>query len=340
MNWKKVGSILFITATFALILILAFSNNELSNAWETLFMLDPKWILGALLGLIAYLGFDSLSLHCFLRMEGYSIPASSTLFISTIGFYYSNITPSASGGQPMQVYYMNKRGVPVGIGTSAVSIKLICMQFMVIVMGLVLWLFAFGTMTADLYKVRWIIIIGGLINFAVVPIVLLAAFYRPPVQALVHLCVRVGTKLRFIKDPEATLARVNTTLNTYHTSITHVSKNPRQVLTQLLLMGLSMLGLMTVPVSVYFAFGLSGTPWPQILTISFFLFWSASYTPLPGASGAQEGGFLLLFSGVFTSGTIGLALLIWRFFSYYSFLLIGALLTLASKIRFPKRKAL
>jgi glycosyltransferase 2 family protein len=90
---------------------------------------------------------------------------------------------------------------------------------------------------------------------------------------------------------------------------------------------------MTIPISVYHAFGLSGVHWYQLLAMAFLLFTSASYTPLPGASGAQEGGFLIYFAGAFTKGTIGLALLVWRFFSYYLFLLIGAALTIVGSIR-------
>ena len=40
-----------------------------------------------------------------------------------------------------------------------------------------------------------------------------------------------------------------------------------------------------------------------LLTLSLLLFISASYTPLPGASGAQEGGFLYYFRNIFTGGT-------------------------------------
>ena len=68
-----------------------------------------------------------------------------------------------------------------------------------------------------------------------------------------------------------------------------------------------------------------------MLTLSFLLFVSASYTPLPGASGAQEGGFLLYFRGIFTGGTVGLALLAWRFFTYYLFLITGVIVVLNEK---------
>ena len=77
---------------------------------------------------------------------------------------------------------------------------------------------------------------------------------------------------------------------------------------------------------------MTGTPWYQVLTISCLLFVSASYTPLPGASGAQEGGFLLYFRGIFKDGTIGLALLIWRFFTFYIYLIVGVFTIVIEKV--------
>lgn len=336
-NLKRLLNFLFIAATFALIIIVAFSNNEMTDAWNTLFTLDPKWLLGALAGWLCYLLFDALSLHYSLSKQGYRLPLRQIVYVSLIGFYYSNITPGASGGQPMQIYYLNKREVPVGIGTSAITIRLFCMQFMVVLIAVILWLINREALSTQIAGVEWIILVGGIINFAAVPLILLVGLYRPPVQALVNFGIRIGAKMRLIKNPESTSLRVNATLDTYHASILQVSKNPRQILVQLLLMGVSMLGLFSVTVSVYYAFRLSGTPWHHILTISSFLFLSTSYTPLPGASGAQEGGFLLFYKGIFTSGTIGLALLVWRFFTYYLFLIVGALLTLITNLR-PKRK--
>ena len=92
-----------------------------------------------------------------------------------------------------------------------------------------------------------------------------------------------------------------------------------------------MLALTGSIVFVYYAFGLSGTPWYHLLTLGLLLFVSASYTPLPGASGAQEGGFMYYFNGVFLGGTKGLALLIWRFFTYYLFLFVGIVMVLLEK---------
>ena len=122
------------------------------------------------------------------------------------------------------------------------------------------------------------------------------------------------------------------TLESYHEALRDLVHQPKQMLLQLLCSFLSILGLTGSVVFVYWAFGLSQTGWDILLTLSCMLFISASYTPLPGASGAQEGGFLLYFNGIFTEGTIGLALLVWRFFTYYIFLLIGIIFVLGERI--------
>ena len=65
---------------------------------------------------------------------------------------------------------------------------------------------------------------------------------------------------------------------------------------------------------------------------------SASYTPLPGASGAQEGGFVVYFGKIFLNGTIGMALLTWRFFTFYIFLSVGVGTVLLEKIILKREK--
>ena len=335
---KKLLSFLFLFGTIAVVLVIAFSNSELTDAWQTLFTLNPKWVLAAFGGWATYVFFDAVSLYYFLRKQGRRVPFYYVLFVALIGMYYSNITPGAGGGQPMQIYYLSKKNVPVGIGTSAVAIRLLCMQFMVVSTGLLLWFFNREAMAAQLGHVKWIIIIGGIINFSAVPLILLIAFYRPPVQGLLNFGIRLGTKIRLVKDPVGLSIKANAILDSYHASILQVSKAPFQILVQMLLMGLSMFGQLSVPVSVYYAFGLSGTPWQHILAISYMIFWSASYMLPPGGSGAQEGGFLVYYSGIFTSGTIGLALLVWRFVGFYLGILLGPLLTCIYKFA-SRRKA-
>jgi len=330
---RRILSFLFIAATLGLIVFIAFSNNDLTDAWEALFTLKPEWLLCAFLGWFGYMFFDMLGLHYFLRKQKYPVSIGFATYVTLLGFYYANITPGSSGGQPMQVYYLSKRKIPVPISTSALSVKFLAMQIMLVVITTVFWVFNAGFVNAQLPRVRWFIYFGYGINFLSIPLILLVALHRPMVQAIILFFVRIGAKLHIIKRPEEKIVRIDAGMDMYHMSILRMMKYPRRLIGQMLFAGLSLLSLMSIPLSVYHAFSLSGEPWYHLMTASFLLFISASYTPLPGASGAQEGGFLLFFKDIFTQGTIGMGLLVWRFFGYYIFLLIGAVISIVSSLR-------
>lgn len=73
------------------------------------------------------------------------------------------------------------------------------------------------------------------------------------------------------------------------------------------------------------------------LTLAVCCMFSACVYAAPGASGAQEGIFALYFSGLFPDGIRLMALLLWRFFTYYITLILGAITTVWRGFR-PERK--
>ena len=328
---KKALSALFILLCIAAVVSIAFGNPELSDAWDALLHLDTGWILGLFACWIFYAFFDALGTWFCLRKQGFSLGIETVFSITLIGFYYSNITPGASGGQPMQVNSLRKAGVPVGNGTTAVTVRLIANQFMVSLLSLVFLLLNRSFVLEQLGGAIWFVRIGWVINFAVVPLVLLAAFRRTLVRKLASGLIGLLAKLRLIKDRDAAMAKTGEVLDTYHAAISDLLRSAGHLLVQCLCSAVSLLALTGSIIFVYHAFGLSGTSWDKLLTLSLLLFVSASYTPLPGASGAQEGGFMCYFNLIFPGGTKSLALLIWRFFTYYLFLFTGIVMVLLEK---------
>ena len=333
---KKALSALFIVLSVAAVFCIAFGNTELTDAWEALRRLHPGWLIGLVCCWAAFVFFDVLATWQCLRKQSFRISLGRVLIINLIGLYYSNITPGASGGQPMQVNYMRRAGIPVGNGTSAVTIRLIANQFMVSLLSLLFLLCNRPFVYEQLAGGIWFVRIGWLVNFAVVPLVLLAAFRRNWIQKLANGLISLLSRLRLVRDRDIVVEKVSEVLDTYYTAIHDLLRSPSQILVQCLFSALSMLSLTGSVVFVYYAFGMAGTPWYQVLTMSLLLFVSASYTPLPGASGAQEGGFLYYFRNVFTGGTIGLALLAWRFFTYYIALFVGVLTLLLEGVTHRK----
>ncbi len=77
-------------------------------------------------------------------------------------------------------------------------------------------------------------------------------------------------------------------------------------------------------------------PYLELLCMQTMLQASVCFVPLPGASGAQELGFSMFFSSYFASGDVlYTAVLVWRFFTYYIVVILGALLVVADQIVWP-----
>ncbi len=329
---KRILSFLFIVLSITAVFFIAFSNQDLTNAWDAIKQMNVFWLGAIFLCWLAYTFFDGMNYWCYLNHQGFKISIGRAVNVALIGFYYSNITPGAAGGQPMQVNSMRKAGIPVGYGTMAVTIRFITNQTVVSVLALVLFLLNRSFVYQQLEGAIWFVRIGWLINFAAVPLVLLAAFKRNWIQRLAELLICWLEKIHLVRNKDITISKVTEVLDTYHTALLDLMHSPGQILLQFACSAASLLGLLSSVIFVYHAFGMKGTPWYQLLTLSTLLFVSASYTPLPGASGAQEGGFLLYFKGIFKDGTIGLALLIWRFFTYYLFLIVGVFTIVLEKI--------
>ena len=332
MNLRKLLSTGLVVLSLAAVIWIAFGNSELENAWEALESLDIKWVLGILGCWFAYMFFDAVSGWIYLRREGFQISLGRAVNACLIGFYYSNITPSSAGGQPMQVNSLRKAGIPVGYGTMTATIRFVCNQTAITLMSLIFWILNRDFVLRQLGDAVWLARLGWIINFAAVPLCLMAAFQRNLIQRLACWMIRLGTKMRIIKNEEAAVAATTNVLDTYHTALVELSRRPGQILLQVLCSCASLLGAIGSICFVYHAFGFSGTPWYQLLTISFLLYISACYTPLPGASGAQEGGFLLYYQGIIPGDRIGLALLVWRFFTYYMFLIVGVAAVIGDKV--------
>ena len=335
--WGKILSGDVIILSLVMVLFIVFGNPELENAWDVLTTLEPGWFLACLLCFAGYVWAEGAGLYAFLHMEGFRVSLPTATHFSFAGLYYANITPSASGGQPMQVYLMRKRGVPGGVATSALTARYFFNQMTVVLVAVTLWLLNREFVEAQLGSVKLLIILGCLVNFAAVPIVVLVMLNRPLVERIGRWGIAFLARRRLCKRPEAWETRMMDTLNYFHGSLFDLLRHPGHLLLQLVISLAEMLCLMLVPLMVYKALRLSGTPWHHLLTVAYLLFVSASYTPLPGASGAQEGGFLLYFGGLFPSGTLSVALLVWRFTTYYICLILGAADQVYSSLR-AKRK--
>lgn len=314
---------LTILGTIALVIFFGIRGGELGDAWAALRTADIRWIAAALVALALYLAAEALVVHVFFVQQKVKINFFSTFTVSMIGVFYSSITPAATGGQPMQVFAFKKRGVPSGVASSGLTVKFFCWQTALLTLAVSLWAIYGDRVTPDIETGRWFVYLGFIINGVTIIAVLLLAVNRNIVRFLITLLLKLGAALRIVRDLPKSSSRADAALNDFRASVNMIRHHPMQLLSLLMISIMQVLGLMSVVYCVYRALGMCEASYGELLTLQLLLFVGASFTPLPGASGAQEGGFYLFFQAYFPQGTLLGALLLWRFFTYYLTLLLG-----------------
>ena len=99
------------------------------------------------------------------RKEGSSL--IRCIQYSFIGFFYSGITPSATGGQPVQLYYMSKDGNRGSDSTVVLMTVAVVYKFVLVILGAAILLFWYRPLYSELGKFFPLYLFGLLLNVMV-----------------------------------------------------------------------------------------------------------------------------------------------------------------------------
>lgn len=238
-----------------------------------------------------------------------------------IGRYYDNITPAAIGGQPFQIYYMNKSKVPKGYSTTIPIIGMISGQIGFIIIAILSFLFgSFTVNNATLIATACF----GLIFYAFWPIaVLIATFLPKGTSELIGVGVKFLAKIHVVKDKEKAIKKAEDGVNEYATCIKNILKTRGLLLRTIIVSVLFHVLISSIPFFVITAFG-GNVDYLSCFVITVAVTAAVYFVPTPGNAGAAEGTFYFVFSSL-GGGYVFWAMLTWRFFSYYIYIIMGAI---------------
>lgn len=252
----------------------------------------------------------------FKKNNGWKIARRTVL----LGRYYDNITPASVGGQPFQIYYLHKNSnLKSGAATSIPMFGMISLQISFIAIALVCFLF--GGVAGDypaLVATAWI----GLAFYAFWPVIVAAiSIYPKATIGFLRQIVKILAKFKIVKDREKALKKVEKETKEYATSVKMILKTRWLFLQTIGLSLIFNIFIATIPFFVLTAFGGDVNFWSCFGTTIAVM--SAIYfIPTPGNAGAAEGTFFVVFTAL-SSGYVFWAMLVWRFFSYYIYIIVG-----------------
>ena len=300
------------------------------------------WLLASIGVVMIYFLLEGIILTILARMYRRKFPFYKGLLNMFIGTFFSNITPSSSGGQFAQAYTFSKQGVKVTNAASILFMHFILYQIVMVLFSFVIFIFKYNqleSMTSHInvlgldFSVISISLIGFVINTFVIVALFLLAFSEKLHQFIVTKGISFLHKIKIIKNKEEQVIKLNTKVETFRLEFKRLTQNwPVLLITSILLL-LRIIVISSVPYFLAKSMGLEFSSTNEIANIidTTSMTWLISsitqMVPIPGGSGGAELVFQNLFGGTFftnaTHADISALVLLWRSVTFYLGLIIG-----------------
>ena len=337
---KKVLSLVFFLiniVVIAIILIVQMKQGIVGSPSE----LDVNgwYILGAF-GMFALIVLsETLKFNVLIRKATGRNRLGLSFKTAVLGRYYDVITPFATGGQPFQIYYTNKYGIKGGESFSITMSEHMFQQiayFIIITVIFVGSCLKIGGITNIILKYSSISpveagIVASMswVGYTIVAALLLAVaviiLNRKVGTAIVVGVLKLFCKI-FRRDYNKLFRKTMRTVITWQSTMRRYKKSPWVWISNILLSTLFYAALYSIPYFIYCAFmGWNSEIWLKIILLTIIIDLAASFNPLPGGTGVSDLSFLAVFTSLFAVKNTFWALLLWKFFTYYGFILQGLL---------------
>ena len=267
---------------------------------------------------------DTHRTNIFLKQSGSRSRPYLCYKMCAIGKYYDNITPMSSGGEPSQIFYMNHRGLDASTAISVPMARYVVSQIAWMIVGIfaVLTIIFEGTMDVSVVLVVGLVGFGA--NFLLTSLCLLLSMNKKLGNKLVVKVLKFLKKIKIIKHYDKQYERVNNVVGNYQSTMQTYAKNKFVFIYAILISVLIFIINYTMPYLIYLLLG--GTKysvWFDMVIYSVIIELASSIIPLPGGTGMNEISFTVIFGSIFPGGTVFWGLLIWRFMTFYMYILQG-----------------
>ena len=331
---KQIGKrILIFFMLIAITFIVVFKSHNFSDTIKIITTVNYRFIILAMLAMFLDFLFESLNIRNVLMALDKKVTIKNALKYTLIGFFGSGITPAASGGQPMEIYFMKNDGIPVSKSTLALLIEICAFHIVTISSGII-----GAIVNHNLIKdgFIWIFIIGISLNIIAASFLMLGLFSKKLSDWLVKIVIKLLTIFKYKKVAELEKKMLDV-LDEYHKGANFIRKNKHIFIKSVIIVFFQVLMYYTVSYFVYRSFGLNNHSYFRIVSISAMLFISISSMPLPGTVGISEGAFLKIYLSIYGIKKLASAMLLNRGINFYLYMIISFVVVVIATLKLKRR---
>ena len=326
----------FLAVVFALTIYGVFHGEDLSSMMDAIHRADKRWLIPGIALVAFFIWGESIIIWYMMRSSGIQLKKRTCFLFSSVGFFFSCITPSASGGQPMQIYYMKKEKISIPVSTVILMIVTITYKLVLVVIGIGIAIFGRGFLHKYLEGILPVFYLGLALNIFCVTFMTILVFHPLLAKAIMVKGMKLLERLHLVKKKDGRLKKLEDSMDTYRNTAAYLKNNPFVIVKVIGITFIQRMALFAVTWFVYQAFGLHGTGFWEILFLQAVISVSVDMLPLPGGMGISETLFLNIFSPVF-GGLLLPGMVLSRGLGYYGELLSSAAFTVVAQLTIGKK---
>lgn len=304
-----------------------FSKNDIGNILTAMKSLHPFFLFLAIICAIFYVcaeGFMIWYLLCLTKKDARLLRCFGYSFI---GFFFSGITPSATGGQPAQLVVMKKDGIPLGDATLTLMTVALLYKLVLVMIGTGLLFFWQDRLFVYLGSYTALYYLGLFLNILLIILLLLVMFHGEWMEKLLFSMEQIFIRLHLCKPSKKRKAAFHQLVTDYQKTLCFFLSHKCKILFVTFCTLLQRCSLFALTYLVYRAMGLNDCHALVVIVLQASIYIAVDMLPLPGSQGISEFMYHTVFSPVFTGDSLAASICITRGISFYFLLILGAMIT-------------
>lgn len=322
-NKKYILSFLLFVLLFGITYFYIFRRYDFKLLINTLRFCDIKFVILGLISMIMYPLFESIFIKRFFRYLGCNVSFYQALGYTFTEIYFSGITPSSTGGQPVQMLEMKRDNIPYSKSTTVVIFNTIMYKVTLIFLLILSLIFFSKDIFCEFRLFRWLVIGGSLFNILFI-LFLISLLYSDSVINFVKRCFNyIVNHVRIIRNKDKLIDKFDKTINEYKDASLVIKGNYKIVIESFIILLLQRISILSIGYFVYRAFGFNEYGFGLIIAFQVFITIASDFVPTPGGVMIAEG--IMISINKFLYGVVSdvPAMLLHRSISFYFLIVIS-----------------
>ena len=335
---KTIVNLIFLLVVFVLTVYGVFHGQNIGDLISAMKKADWHYLTLAVCCVVVFIFGQALviwiMMHAISRNQG----MGKCMLYSFTGYFYCCITPFASGGPPMQIYYMKKERVPIPVASIVMLLVTFMYKAVLVLVGLFFLLSGHQIISSYLSGVLPVFGVGLFLTMGFS--FLLALFIFHPNLAKKAMMKGLGwlERKHLMKHKEGRREKLAASMDRYKETAVFFKSHKLLMALAFLITLMQRFVLFSATYFVYRAFGLSGTSIWTISLLQAAISISVDLLPIPGGMGISEALFLSIFAPVFGSAMVLPGMALSRGITYYVQLFLCAAMAIVAHFVFGREK--